>query len=158
MRISRGWKAANERVGKVTTNGFALATTIILLLPMLYFLLASPTFLLRPLSDPVVTWLLRGLYSVHFRLVAITCALAAMAFVLAGKPLIATGIGLVAALAMGARRWFLGRLDAELQARDGGDGVALRRLRRLHWGGMALNAAQFIAILASIPAVFPEAG
>lgn len=139
----------------MTTNGFALAATIILLFPMLYFLMTSPTFLLRPLSDPVVTWLLRGLFNVHFMLVSVTCGLAATAFLLASRPLVAIGIGVVAALAIGARPWFLSRMDTELRARDAGDVTALRRLRRLHWGGMLYNAAQFFVIIASVSRIFP---
>lgn len=139
----------------MTSNGFALLATIILIFPMLYFLVASPTFLLRPLSDPIVTWMLRGLFNVHFLAVSVTCAIAAMAFLLASRPLVAIGIGVVAALAIGARRWFLSRMDAELGVRDAGDVTAVRRLRRLHWAGMAYNAVQFFVIVASISRVFP---
>ena len=63
----------------------------------------------------------------------------------------ATGIGLIAALAASARHWFLRQIDAELSARDAGDADAMRRLRRLHWGGMPSNAIQLAAIVASIP-------
>lgn len=139
----------------MTTNGFALLTTIILMFPMLYFLVASPTFLLRPLSDPIVTWLLRGLFNFHFLAVSVTCGIAVMAFLLASRPLVAMGIGVVAILAIGARRWFLSRMDAELGVRDAGDVTAVRRLRRLHYAGMAYNAVQFFVIVASISRVFP---
>lgn len=139
----------------MTPEGLALAATIILIGPMLYFLIASPTFLLRPLSDPTVTWLLRGLFSVCFSAVAGTCGLAALAFALAGRPPVALGIIIVATIALGARHWFLRRMDAEMCARDGGDAQAPRRLRRLHWGGMAFNLTQLGAILAGIPRMFP---
>ena len=33
-------------------------------------------------------------------------------------------------------------MDAQLSARDAGDADAVRRLRRLHWGGMLCNAIQ----------------
>jgi hypothetical protein len=139
----------------MTTNGFALLATIILTFPMLYFLVAAPTFLLKPLSDPIVTWMLRGLFSVYFSVVSATCGIAVMAFLLAGRPLVAIGIGVVAILAIGARRWFLSRMDAELGVRDAGDATAVRRLRRLHWGGMLYNAVQFVVIVGSISKVFP---
>lgn len=140
----------------MTANGFALLTTIVLLLPMLYFLIASLTFLLRPLSDPVVTRLLRGLLDVHFLLVSLTCGVAAVAFLLAGRPLVATGIGAVASLAIGTRRWFLSGMDAALGRRDAGDVTALRRLRRLHWAAMLYNAIQIMLIAASVSRIFPE--
>lgn len=149
--------SARDRAPAMSTHAFALAATIILTLPMLYFLLASPTFLLRPLSDPVVAWLLRGLFGVHFLLVGVTCGIAAAAFAFAGLPAIALAIAATAALAFAARRWFLRRMDVELRACDAGDAAAPRRLRRLHWGGMAYNAIQFAAVIASMPQVFPSA-
>ena len=36
-------------------------------------------------------------------------------------------------------------------ARDAGDANAVRKLRRLHWGGMLCNAVQLVAIVAAIP-------
>lgn len=139
----------------MTSNGFALLATIILMFPMLYFLLASPTFLLRRLSDPIVTWMLRGLFNSYFLVVTGACGLAVMAYLLAGRPLVAVGIGAVAALAIGARRWFLSRMDAELGGRDAGDATAIPRLRRLHYAGMAYNAVQFCLVVASISRLFP---
>jgi hypothetical protein len=138
----------------MSADGFSLAATIILIFPMLYFLVASPTFLLATLEDPVVTWLLRGLFSFHFRAVSIACLVGAVAFAMAGRPVVAVGIGLIATFAVYARSWFLRRMDAQVSARDAGDADAVRRLRRLHWGGMAYNAAQFGAIVAGIPFVF----
>jgi hypothetical protein len=138
----------------MSTDGFSLAATIILIFPMLYFLVASPTFLLARLEDPVVTWLLRGLFSFHFRAVSIACLIGAVAFAMAGRPVVAVAIALIAGLAVYARRWFLLRLDAQMHARDAGDAEAVRNLRRLHWGGMAYNAAQFGVIVAGIPFVF----
>ena len=52
-----------------------------------------------------------------------------------------------------ARRWFLQRWDAQLRARDAGDAGAVRRLRRLHWGGMLTNAILLFAVVGSIPYV-----
>ena len=42
-------------------------------------------------------------------------------------------------------------MDAELSARDAGDTDAVRKLRRLHWGGMLCNAVQLVAIVTAIP-------
>lgn len=138
----------------VTADGVSLAATIVLLLPMLYFLIASPTFLLAKLEDPVVTWLLRSLFSFHFLAVSIVCLIGAIAFIVAGRLLVATAIGAIAALAVYARRWFLGRLDTQIRARDAGETGAVRELRRLHWRAMAYNAAQFVLILSGVPFVF----
>jgi hypothetical protein len=59
--------------------------------------------------------------------------------------------------AVWARGWFLQQWDAQLSARDAGDAAAVRRLRRLHWGGMLCNAILLFAIVASIPYVSASA-
>jgi hypothetical protein len=69
----------------------------------------------------------------------------------AGRLVFAIGIGLIAAFAVSARRWFLRQIDAELSAGDAGDADAVRRLRRLHLGGMLSNAILLVAVVGSIP-------
>ena len=91
----------------MTTNGAALATTFILLPPMMYFPLAKPAFLCWPSNDPVVAWLPRGLRSLRFKLVSGAGALAAAASIAAGQRIIVVGVDLFAALASGARARFL---------------------------------------------------
>jgi hypothetical protein len=129
----------------------ALFATIILLLPMGYFLLASPAFLLVKLDIPQVARLLRGMFNAYFLATAVAGIIATAAFAVTGHLIFAIGIGLIAAFAYRARRWFLRRMDAEISARDAGDADAARRLRRLHWGGMLSNAVQVAAVVACIP-------
>jgi hypothetical protein len=128
-----------------------LFATVILLVPMGYFLLAAPAFLLVKLDIPPVTQLLRGMFNVYFLVLAIAGVIGTVAFAVEGRLAVAIGVGLIAAFAVAARRWFLRRMDAQLSARDAGDADAVRRLRRLHWGGMLCNAIQLVAIVASIP-------
>lgn len=137
----------------MTSDAVALAATIILIFPMIYFLLASPAFLLVKLDIPQVTLLLRGMFNAHFLSVSIVAVIGMIAFAVAGRLVFAIGIGLIAAFSVWARRWFLRRMDAQLSARDAGDADAVRRLRRLHWGGMLSNAIQLAAIVGSIPYV-----
>ena len=138
----------------MTPDGFALAATIILLCLMFYFAMASLAFLLVKLEIPSVTQLLRGLFNVHFLIVSIAGVIGTLAFAVAGRLVVAIGIGLIAAFAVWARGWFLQQMDAQLSARDAGDADAVRRLRRLHWGGMLCNAIQLVAMVASLPYVF----
>jgi len=137
----------------MTPDGFALAAFIILLLPMLYFFMTSPTFLLVKLDIPQVSRMLRGHFSGYFLILSVAGAIGTVAFTVAGRPLIAIVIGMIAAFAVWARRWFLQEWDAQLDARDAGDAGAVRRLRRLHWGGMLCNAIQLAVIVGSIPYV-----
>lgn len=132
-------------------DAIALTAIVILLFPMAYFLLAAPAFLLVKLDIQPVAQLLRGMFSVYFLMMIIAGAIGAIAFAATGRIGFAIGIGLLAAFAVWARRWFIPRMDAELRARDAGDTDAPRRLRRLHWGGMFRNAVQLVAIVGSIP-------
>jgi len=129
-----------------------LFATIILLVPMGYFLLASPAFLLVKLDIPQVARLLRGMFNAYFLAIAIAGVIAMAAFAVTGRLAFAIGIGLIAAFAFSARRWFLRQMDAQISA---GDADAARRLRRLHWGGMLSNAVQVAAIVVSIPYIAP---
>src|SRR4051794_33967147 len=132
-----------------------LAVAIIVLFPMGFFLLSSPAFLLVKLDIPEVSRLLRGVFNAHFLMLSITATVGALAFALAGRLLLAVGIGLIAAFAVAARGWFLQRMDAQMSARDAGDADAVRRLRGLHWGGMLCNAILLAVFVGSIPYLSP---
>jgi hypothetical protein len=132
-------------------DNVALFATIILLLPMIYFLLAAPAFLLVKLDVRPVAQLLRAMFSGYFLTLAIAGGIGALAVALTGRLLLAIGIGLIAAFAASSRRWFLRQMDARLSEKDAGNADAVRGLRRLHWGGMLSNAIQLVAVVASIP-------
>ncbi|MDI1267193.1 MAG: hypothetical protein PS018_28425, partial [bacterium] len=95
----------------MTSDGIALAATVILLFPMGYFLLAAPAFLLVKLDIPEVARLLRGMFNIHFVMVSAAGIVGTIAFVLAGKLWFAIGIALITALAYWGRAWFLQRWD-----------------------------------------------
>jgi len=137
----------------MTPDNVALFATIILLLPMIYFLLAAPAFLLVKLDIPQVALLLRTMFNGYFLTLAIAGAIGTMAVALTGRLGLAIGIGLIAAFAASSRRWFLRRMDARLSDGDAGDADAARGLRRLHWGGMLANAILLFAIVGSVPYV-----
>jgi hypothetical protein len=105
------------------------------------------------LDIPPVTQLLGGMFSVHFLMLRVTTVIGMVVFAATGRPAFALGIGLIAALAFWGRGWFMQRWNAQLRARDAGDADAVRRLRRLHWGGMLSNAVALVAVVASIPYV-----
>src|SRR5229473_3148862 len=114
---------AGEKKGvRMMTDNVALFATIIMLLQMIYFLT-----------------------------LAVAGAIGTIAVAVDGRLVLAIGIGLIAAFAASSRRWFLRQMDARLSDRDAGDADAVRRLRRLHWGGMLSNAIQLAAVVASIP-------
>jgi hypothetical protein len=132
-------------------DNFALFATIILVLPMFYFLLAAPAFLLVRLDVPQVAQLMRAMFSGYFLTLAIAAGIGMIAVAVEGRLVLAIAIGLIAALAASSRRWFLRQMDARLGDRDAVDADAARGLRRLHWGGMLSNAVQLAVVVACIP-------
>ncbi|UWU90874.1 hypothetical protein [Bradyrhizobium sp. CB1015] len=134
-------------------DAVAVAVMIILLFPMGYFTLASPAFLLVRLDIQPVAQLLRGMFNAHFLVMRVAGAIGTVALLLDGRLLAAFGVGMITALAIWGRRWFMQRFDDQLSARDAGDVEAARRLRRLHWSGMLGNAVLLIALVAGIPYV-----
>lgn len=138
----------------MTRDGFALASVVMLLVPMLYFQMTLLAFLFVKLDIVPVTRLLRGLFHYHFLIVGIAGTIGMVAFLIAGRPQIALCFALIAAFAVWVRGPFLRQMDGLLTARDAGDASAVRRLRRMHWEGMACNAVPLIALVASVPMVF----
>jgi hypothetical protein len=138
-----------EKDDRMTSDGFALASVVILLLPMVYFFMTSPTFLLVTLDNPSVTLVLRALFNAYFLMISIFGGIGTLAFIVAGRPVVTIGMGMIAALAIWARGWFLHEIDTQVSAYRAGDGNALHRLRRVHLGGMAYNAVLLAAIAGS---------
>jgi len=132
-------------------DNVALFATVILLLPMGYFLLAAPAFLLVRLDIRPVAQLLRVMFNGYFLALIITSAIGTLAVAAEGRLVLALCIGLITVCAVSSRRWFLRQMDARLMDRDAGDADAARRLRRLHWGGMLSNAVQLVVLVACIP-------
>ncbi|MCA0303900.1 MAG: hypothetical protein LCH95_15960 [Proteobacteria bacterium] len=135
----------------MTLDGLALAALIIVIFNMLYFQISSPSFLLVSLEVPTVTTLLRGQCWYHFAFLGGTSLAATLAFVLSGRPVVATGTAAIAAYALTSRKWFCRHMDAAVAARDAGDRSAVRRLRHLHWGAMLTHAVPLVVLLGSIP-------
>src|SRR5260370_38237060 len=124
-------RPAGERKGvRMMPDNVALFATIILLLPMIYFLLAAPAFLLVRLDIPAVALLLRAMFNGYFLTLAIAGVIATIDVALTGRLVLAIGIGWIAALAASSRRWFMRQLDARLSDRETRDADAGRRLRR----------------------------
>jgi hypothetical protein len=144
-------RQGKEKGVRMMPDNVALFATIILLLPMFYFFLAAPAFLLVRLDIPQVAKLLRAVFNGYFLTLAFAGLIGTIAVAAEGRPVLAIGIGLIAALAASSRRWFLRQMDARLGDGDAGDADAARGLRRLHWGGMLSNAVQLAVLVASIP-------
>src|SRR6202049_924271 len=113
---------AGERKGvRMMPDNVALFATIILLLPMIYFLLAAPAFLLVRLDIPPVAMLLRAMFNGYFLTLAIAGVIGTIVVALAGRLVLAIGIGLIAAFAASSRRWFFRQIGGRLLGKESGD-------------------------------------
>ena len=84
-------------------DAVALYATVILLLPMAAFFLASPTFLLVGLEVPEVTQLLRGIFNGYFLAIGIAGIVAMVLFAASGRPVFSAGAVSITAFALTAR-------------------------------------------------------
>ena len=124
-----------------------LFALVIQLLPVLYLLIAAPAFLLVKLDIPQVARLLRVMFHGYFYALIGTGIVGTIAVVFGGPWIAAPAFALVPVAGLLWRRWLLGRMDAAIVAQ------APAVLRRLHWTGMAANAACLAALLVVVPRV-----
>src|SRR5207302_2715676 len=124
-----GYSCCAPEVTSMPPDALALYAAVILLLPMGCFFLSAPAFLLVGLEVPEVTQLLRGIFNGYFLVMGIAGAVAAVAFVAAGRPIFAVGAVAIAVFATAACRWFLKRGVAGLKGRVVGASNALVRTR-----------------------------
>ena len=88
----------------MTPDNAALFAVIIVLLPMFYFLLAAPAFLLVRLDVLPVARLLRGMFNGYLLTLSVAGAIGTVAVALTGHLGLTIGIGLFTAFAMLSRR------------------------------------------------------
>lgn len=124
----------------------AISSTVALLVWMGFFLMGSLPLLVLKHDTPLDAQFIRGLFNVYYQAVMATGAAGCLGYALTGRPAIAAAMSGVAALAWLSRRWVLGQMDLARSAMAVAPPAAVRRFRRLHIGGMVLNAAQLAAV------------
>lgn len=128
-------------------NPAALFAVVILILPMGYLLLAAPGFLFVKLDILPVARLLRMMFGAYFQVLTVAAIVGTLVFAVTGRWTFVIGVAVLASTLM-ARRWFLQRMDAQIDTWPADVG---RRLRRLHYGGMVCNAIQLAVVIVSAP-------
>ena len=116
-----------------------LYALVVVLFSLIYFSLASISFLLVGLEIPEVSQLFRGLFNVYFWMVGATSLLATAVFAASGRMAFTAAMLLLASTAMAVRSRVLQLIDAQQAAWQSGDNTAMRRLRLIHWGGILAN-------------------
>jgi hypothetical protein len=128
----------------------ALFSTVLALVCMGYFMLGSLPLLVLEHDTPLDANFIRGMFNLYYRALPVIAGFAAVSFALAGKPGFAAGMVLILAITLVARRVVLQALDAARASITPENAQAIARFRRVHIGGMALNAAQLVALGVSL--------
>ncbi|MGX1785528.1 hypothetical protein ACWIGM_02245 [Bosea sp. NPDC055332] len=131
----------------MSPNAAALFAFVIMILPMGYLLLAAPGFLFVKLDILPVARLMRMMFSAYFQVLVVAAVIGTVVFALTERWAFVIGVGVLASTLM-VRRWLLARLDTQIDSWPADVG---RRLRRLHYGGMACNAVQLAVVIGCIP-------
>jgi len=127
-----------------------LYAVVTILFSLIYFSLASISFLLVRLDVPEVSRLFRGLFNVYFWMVGVTGLFATVVLAATGRMAFTAAMLLLAATAMAVRGRVLQLIDMQQIAWQSGDAAAMRRLRMIHWGGMLANIVILVTLASSV--------
>ena len=127
-------------------KAIALVSTVLLLMSLGFFVLGATPLLVLKHDAPMDSRVIRQVFHYCYRIVAIVAAAGCVGHAWAGRPLLSLGLGCVAILAVAMHHWLLTRMDALRTTMHEGDTAAIARFRKLHIGGVALNATQLVAI------------
>jgi hypothetical protein len=128
----------------------ALFSTVLALVCMGYFMLGSLPLLVLEHDTPLDSSFIRGLFNVYYRALPVVAAFGAVSYALAGKPGFAAGMAAILGLTLIARRIVLAKMDAVRAGMTATDAEAIAQFRRVHIGGMVLNALQLLALGVSL--------
>lgn len=124
----------------------ALFSTVLALVCMGYFMLGSLPLLVLEHDTPLDSRFIRGMFNLYYKALPVLAAFGAVSYALARQPWFAAGMATILGLTLVARRIVLGAMDAVRANLTASDAEAIARFRRIHMGGMALNAAQLLAL------------
>lgn len=131
-------------------NIFALASTVVLLVFMGYFMLGSLPLLVLEHDTPLDARFIRSFFDLYYRAVLFAAIAATAAYAVAGKLAFSAGMGVLAAVVFTARRTVIPRMDRLRDSMTPDSRGLIADFRRLHGMGMALNALQLLAVAASL--------
>lgn len=129
------------------SKSIVLLSTIALLLPMVFFMFASPPLLVLKHDTPQDARVIRTLFHVHYTLVLAVAGLGALGLAWVGRTTHALALAGVAAFVLALRRWIIPRMDMLRGTMAHGDAVARSAFRRLHVAGMLLNMVQLVVVV-----------
>ena len=127
-------------------KALALVSTVLLLMALGFSVLGTTPLLILKHRVAMDSRVIRQVFHYCYRLVAVLATAASIGYALTGQPALSMGMGCVALLAMAVRRWMLARMDVLRTTMHDGDTDAIRRFRKLHVAGIALNLTQLASV------------
>jgi hypothetical protein len=124
----------------------AFALLVILLVWMGFFTLGSLPLLVLKHDTPLDARFIRGLFDVYYKAVMLTATVGALAHLASGRLPSGMALAAIALIALASRRTILGGMDRLRAVMTPIDAAAIRRFRRLHVTGMALNFVQLVTL------------
>lgn len=128
----------------------ALATMVLTLVALGFFVLGGTPLLILAHDVHMDGKFIRQFFHHCYRIVAVFSGASSLAYALANRPVLALSLGGICALAVCMYRWMIPRMDRLRPVIDSGDPAAIRRFRQLHAGGLGLNLAQVVALVAGL--------
>ncbi len=131
-------------------KALALVSTVLLLMSLAFTVLGTTPLLVLKHKLPMDSRVVRQVFHYCYRLVAVVAIAASIGHALEGRPVLSVCTGCIALTAVALHRWMLIRMDALRATMHDGDINAVRRFRKLHVTGVALNFAQLAAAIWAI--------
>ena len=125
------------------SKAFPILSIVVLLFPMGFFALASPPLLVLKHDTPLDGRFVRSTFNLYYLVVMSIAAFAAVGCAAVGHLSLAFAMGVVLAFVFSLRLWMVSgfdRLRAEIAA------GAVKRFKRWHLAGMAVNVVQIAAV------------
>jgi hypothetical protein len=127
-------------------KALALVSTVLLLMSLGFSVLGATPLLILKHRVAMDSRVVRQVFHYCYRLIAAMATGAAIGYALTGQPVLSMGMGCIALLAVALHRWMLARMDALRITMHDGDTDAIRRFRKLHVAGIALNLSQLATV------------
>lgn len=130
-----------------------IATLVLLLVWMGFFMLGSLPLLVLKHDVPMDARFIRGFFDVNYKAVMVVASVATLSHAIAGRTITAGMLLGVVLIAWRCSRAILPRMDRLRATMTPTDAAAIREFRRLHMLGMGLNVAQLAVICGTLPIV-----
>src|SRR5262245_31358262 len=118
------------------TTVLPLATLVLLLIWMGFFMLGSLPLMILRHDTPMDARFIRGLFDVYYKAVMVVALVGLVAHAVAQRPVTTVGMAVVGTVAFCSRRAILTRMDRLRLTMTATDAAGIRRFRKLHVMGM----------------------